>query len=346
MAFEDTLRSVAFSIARFSGFTANAVLFGLVVVLWLVIRPAVAGLSPEWGGGRQRLAHRLEGIVQAALTASALATALVLVLQAALIAELGGGDLTPESFGSVVSTTFGQWYLVRIPLLAALAFLLVGRVRTMALTPFDGSGGAVWWMSWGGLALALIATTAFSGHAAVARPRGPALLNDLIHLGSGAVWFTGIVLIAIVVPDVWRGRPPVERLAVLAPVVRRFAWVALVSLTIVTVTGTLNSFFHVGRLRDLISTNYGRTLGIKIALFAVILALGAVNHFIIRRRFEAGLARGEPSGAQRIFRRTIASELAVGLAVMALTGVLTGLARTRQTPPPPPPGAFSSGSRP
>ncbi|HVL64250.1 MAG TPA: CopD family protein [Actinomycetota bacterium] len=343
---EDALRSVALPLVRFAAFGANALLFGLLPVLLLVVRPGLAGLGTRPPGGRRRLAARLEGFVQAALWGSAAATVLALTLQAVLVSQFASdGDLSQESLLSVFETSFGQWYGLRLPLLLGLAVLLSGRVRSASLAG-AGDGrrgpGAGWWAAWGGLGVLLLATSSFSGHAAVANPRLLSLVNDVVHLVAGATWFAGIVVLSVALPEVWRAGSPEDRLDVMRATIVRFSNLALVSIGVVLVTGVVNSFLHIGAPDDLIATSYGRALGAKLVLFALILVLGAVNHLVVRRRLERGPADGRD--APRIFRRTIAAELVVALAIMAVTGLLTGLARTREdSPPPPPDDAVTSG---
>jgi copper transport protein len=336
---EDTLRSVVFPLVRFSGFAATALLFGLLPVLLLVLRPGfdlLAGRGRD--RGRRRVEARLEGFVQAALWAAATATVLALALQAALVGEFSeGGDVSQRSLLSVFETTFGRWVGLRLPLLIALAVLLTGRIRTSSLAGAgDGrrSPGALWWGGWSVLAFALLATSSFSGHAAVASPRAVSLINDIVHLTAGASWFTGIVVLAIVLPDAWRGDDVSQRLEVLRATVVRFSNLALVSIGIVLVTGTVNSLLHVGTPSDLFTTSYGVALSAKILLFVLILVLGGVNHLVVRRRLERHEA--DAVGTPALFRRVIAAELAVALAVMGATGLLTGLPRTRQQTVPAP----------
>jgi putative copper export protein len=189
--------------------------------------------------------------------------------------------------------------------------------------------GRAWWLGWGGFGLALLATNSFSGHAAVATPRALSIANDVVHLAFGATWFAGIIVLAVALPDGWSGQSPAGRNGLLAPAVVRFSRVALVSITIVALTGTLNSFLDVNALGDFLHTGYGRTLAIKIGLFLLILALGGINHFFLRARLERG-GEGEAVGAQRVFRRTIAAELAVAIGLMGITGLLVGEARTKE----------------
>lgn len=330
----DTLRLIAYSIVRFTGFAAHAVLFGLVPVLLLVVRPAAAGLGPGWEAGRRALGERLEALTQSALVASAAATGLVLLLQAALVGEVTGTDIGGGSFESVLQTSFGRWHLLRLPLLAGLAVLLWGRVRSWALA---GAGDgrcaprAPWWAAWGLLAAGLLATSSLSGHAAVSQPVTVAVASDLLHFASGAAWFAGIVCLTAVLPAAWAGRPPSERLALLAPAVLAFSRLALVAILAAGATGAVNSLFQLAALNDLADTPYGRTLLAKICLYGVVLALGGVNHLYLRHRLAPG-ASGQ-SHAETL-RKVVRAELAVALVILALSGVLTGLARTKQYPVP------------
>ena len=332
MPVQDAFQSIAFSAMRFAGFTANAVIFGLVPICVLVLRPAFASVPvDDWTEGRARLARRLEDLVQAALVASATATVIGLVLQATVLAG-GRGDLTAELFSSIASTPFGRAYLIRLPLLAGLSVLLVHRVRQSSLSLHDErSPGTGWWAGWVAFGAILLATSSFSGHASVGKPRVLSIGNDVVHLLAASTWLAGIVVLAALVPQAWRKKDNEERLALMTPIVVRFSKVALVSITIVAVTGVVNSLFDVARLRDLVEESYGQALALKILLFFGVLALGAVNHFFVRRRLER---REGVKPAVGILRRALAIELALGLLIMGVTGVLTGLQKTRESAAP------------
>ena len=338
MGFEETFRSVAFTLSRSIVFIAHAFAFGVLPVLLLVLRPSFASLDGGgWERGRARLAEHLEGLLQSALVASFVATSVGFVLQAALVAEAQGGEIGSDSFSAVANTPFGQWFLLRYPLLAGLAVLLVKRVRTWSLA---GAGddrrgpGRSWWIGWAALSLGLLATSTLSGHTSVARPLALAVITDLLHLVSGGIWFAGIVVLAFVLPDGWAGQDALGRLRLLTPAIVRFSNLALVSIAALLITGTLNSLFHIGKLSDLWETGYGRALSIKILLFLAILALGGLNHLFVRRRLERALEAGRKEPAEGVFRKTIATELLIGVLVLGVTGFLVGSARTKGAPEP------------
>jgi putative copper export protein len=340
MGFEDDLRNIAFPLLRFASFAANAFLFGLIPILLLVLRPAFAGLPLEgWAKGRERFSNRLEGLVRACLVASLAATSLILLLQTALVSEIADGDVSQDRFYSVLETSFGQWHALRIPILAGLAVLLLGRVRSSSLARGDESAAptVTWWVVWAGLALALLATSTFSGHAMVVAPRVVALPNDIIHLATGATWFAGIVILAVVLPDAWLRKDQVERLELLAPVVKRFSYVAFVSITVVAITGTVSSFLHIGAFDDLWTSAYGRALSVKLLLFAGVLVLGGLNHFKVRHRLEEARRNAEDTESRKVFRKTLSAELALAIGLMFVTGVFVGLSRTGPVEAPPPP---------
>jgi putative copper export protein len=159
-------------------------------------------------------------------------------------------------------------------------------------------------------------------------------VNDVVHLAAGAVWFSGIVLLASVLPYATRGLEGAERLKLTAPIVSRFSWVALVSIGVVALTGTFNSLFNVESPGDLVDSGYGQLLSAKILAFIGVLALGAINHFYVRRRLEAAARDSATTRAQSLFRKTIAIELALALLLMGLTGFLVGSARTRPSAAP------------
>lgn len=330
MGFEILLRDIAFTCVRFLAFSAHAFLFGVPFILLVVLRPVFASLDRDgWAQGRSRVAARIEGAVQASLIASVIATALAIAIQASLLAELSDGELTTGAFRAVFKTSFGQWHLSRYLLLAVLAVMLMGKVRARSLK-LDGAPGLWWWLGWMALGLGLLSTHSFTGHAAVASPQPLGLLNDVVHLAFGSVWFAGIVVLAVFLPDAWRSRGDAESLTLLGPIVARFSKVAMISITVVAVTGALNSFFNVGYLKDLVEAPYGISLTVKVVFFLGILAMGGINHFFLSKRLQQGMENPRAGGAQRFFRVTIAIELAIGLTIMGVTGWLSGQAKTRK----------------
>ena len=99
-----------------------------------------------------------------------------------------------------------------------------------------------------------------------------------------------------------------------------FSRVATVTLAIVLATGLARGFVEVGSFGNLLHTDYGITLLVKVALVAGLVILGALNHYrwtpLLRTK----------KGAARTFRLNSGGELAVAAAVLAATAILSGLA--------------------
>jgi copper transport protein len=257
-----------------------------------------------------------------------------LLLQTALVSLLDEGDLGLDAVETVLSTSFGIWNLIRLPILGALSVLLYKRVQDLCLSgmgPGEQRPGSAWWGLWGVLSLVLLATWSFAGHAAVSNPEWAALTNDVVHLAAGATWFAGIVILAVTLPDVWQNKERLDRLRVLSAVVSRFSRLAPIAIAVVAATGTINSIFNLESPGDLVDSGYGITLTIKIVLFLGIVVLGAVNHFVVRRRLKNAAEGDNSSDPYALFRKTIAAELVVGLLIVGSTGLLVGLDRTRET---------------
>jgi hypothetical protein len=99
----------------------------------------------------------------------------------------------------------------------------------------------------------------------------------------------------------------------------RFSRWATAGILLVAVTGVVRTAFELHDAGELLSTDYGRLVVAKAALFGVIALLGAVNHY-----------RHVPAGERRVgaLRRVGSIELAVGATIVVLAATLV------TTPPP------------
>ncbi len=168
-----------------------------------------------------------------------------------------------------------------------------------------------------GLAAAVaIYTVVWAGHASGPSPWLPVnLAGQWLHVAAVGVWVGGLPWLLLGL----RGPAGSERGAA----VRRFSLVATGALVVVAVTGLSRAVAEVGAPTNLIHTSFGRTLLVKLALFCALAALGAVNHFVLAPRLAGGGADLRP------FRRTVRGEVVLGVAILAVTGVLAGLAPAR-----------------
>jgi putative copper export protein len=165
-------------------------------------------------------------------------------------------------------------------------------------------------------AVALAFTPGLSGHAAaIPGLATPAVLADAAHvLGAGGWLGSLLVLLAAGLPaarQLGEGR----RGPGVAALVRAFSPTALLFAGILIATGVFASWLHLGSISNLWQSEYGRTLLLKLGIFALVFGTGAYN---LRRVLPA---LGEDTGTRRL-RRSAGFELAVGAVVLLVTAVL------------------------
>ena len=161
-----------------------------------------------------------------------------------------------------------------------------------------------------GAALACVGT-ALLGHSGTGRSPDPTrVLASAAHLGAAATWAGCLVVLAVALaPQLRRDAAPRESARA---VLQRFGPPATVCVAVMVVTGVYLSSEVVGSVDAAISTIYGRTLLLKVALAAVAGALALVNTVRLRRRSR----RSTP-------RRTVLAEATAAVGVLALAAVLT-----------------------
>jgi copper transport protein len=169
------------------------------------------------------------------------------------------------------------------------------------------------------LGLGLVVTPGFSGHASVSG--AVALVADAAHVQAAAVWVGGLafVVAALVLA---RG----DRWPLAASSVPRFSTMAVVSVAILLLAGTVNGYLQVRAWRGLWDTEYGVLLLIKIGLVVPLLALGAYNNQYAVPRLRTQIASGLE---RRRFLRFAAAELVVMAAVVGVTAGLVNASPAR-----------------
>jgi putative copper resistance protein D len=219
------------------------------------------------------------------------------------LTEVAGPEGWP--LGAFFATTFARAGGLRVVLALA--------VVASALTLARRAAGPVAWNALGGLALALVVTSAVLSHA-VARVESRAALMtlDALHQVAAAVWIGGLAHLTL-----WAARrgaeaPPAARAALL----RRFSNLALASVVTLIVAGVALSWLYVGDLAAYVGTAYGVMVLSKAILLMAILALGAANLGAVRR----GSAAAEPP-----LLRFVEVELGLGVTVLFAAASLTSL---------------------
>jgi copper transport protein len=202
--------------------------------------------------------------------------------------------------------------------------------------------------------LAVTVSFALWGHTAEGSLTGLKIAVDAIHTFAGAVWFGGLVGLAVVLgvrrrstidvaaptdtsTDAGSGDgttdsrdnagtddsgPVAGSPASTALVVSRFSTVAAFTVLAIAISGLVLVWQELGSVSALWSTGYGQALLIKLGLVAVIVALAAYNRFRLIPEVVSPRETVRSSASMRKLLTTVRIE-AIGLvAVLAVTGVL------------------------
>lgn len=164
-----------------------------------------------------------------------------------------------------------------------------GKPATASASIAEDSDGRIGRGQLGGLtalAVLLVGTWSWTGHAHVGDQVPLAVLADVVHLSAMSVWVGGLVLlIACVLP---RQRAVLSEAARALP---RFSLSALVAVALLVSTGTYAAWREVRSLSALSGTEYGKLLIFKLAAFGVLMALAVMSRSTVQRRYVVPVTR-------------------------------------------------------
>jgi len=234
----------------------------------------------------------------------------ILAIVGWLLAAAGIASITQTArtaahvpLGKLLSSSLGHQLALRgIPTTAAavavVLFVAVPRKRRWPAVLLAIAAGAAMWGD--------VATS----QAAAARSwRWFHEASQWVHFASAAVWAGGLAALVLTLRSL--GGPERGRAA------RRFSRVAGIAIVAIAATGAERAITEVGAWGRLWSVTFGRWVFLKIVLFAVIVALGAVNRYRSVDRAESSPGR---------LRRVGGVELLLIALVLVATGFLQNLA--------------------
>jgi copper resistance protein D len=172
-------------------------------------------------------------------------------------------------------------------------------------------------------ALGLAAAIAWTGHAA-STPGVEGNLHlaaDALHVLAAAAWIGGLVSLVLLLAVISK-IPPMPGAVLAQDVAQRFSTLGMLSVAILVLSGTVNSWILVGSFDGLFADEYGRLLILKLIIFAFMLAFAAVNRFWLTPRLAVSSANTGQSEALRQLTRNSTIEIALGLAIFAVVGLL------------------------
>lgn len=218
----------------------------------------------------------------------------------------------PVLWSLVSQTRIGRVQALRVLLLAATAATAWGTGAARARPVLQAS-----------LAGAVVASFAWSGHGGIdAGVRGALhLASDVLHLLAAALWLGALVVLSLALRQASR-KVSLEESGRLLGALERFSGIGYALVALLVLSGIANVWFLSGAAGwRLLSSPYGATLGVKLALFALMLGCAANNRFRLVPRLRAHLTSSAAPPLAEL-TRSVVTESVLGLAVLAAVAVL------------------------
>ena len=276
----DTDIAVLLPFARGAELVAALSLFGTLASTLLVVPSGAADPS---------LRRRLTGLLRTSLAIGIVAAPLWLAAQtAAMTGAASLFELVTNGWSVATGTHFGINLVLRSALLVMAALLAGGlqsRRRLAGATLLAGVG---------------LALQSQLGHAAAADD-GRLPLAVALHVLAAGAWLGGLVPLALIV----RALPMHDAVQAL----RRFSRLGVAAILVLIGTAVLQSDELIGDLGGWFGTPYGWLALGKIGGLAALLAIAAINRFVLTPRLGS-------HGGHRALLASIAVETIVGLAVV------------------------------
>ncbi|MFI6428627.1 CopD family protein [Promicromonospora sp. NPDC050880] len=223
------------------------------------------------------------------------------------------GDLAAAVSPSAIADSFTGSTLWELGLQAAGAVALAAGARGT----LQGS-----WLAVIGVVL-VGAGHVLGGHSNTVEPRWLVVIADVAHLAAAATWVGGVVAMGLLLRARRRDGHDIDAALMGA----RFSVVAAVSVTVVGVTGVVLAVGILDRPEQLWQSNWGLLLLAKVAVVAVVAAIGAYNHFSVvprltARRHAVVRHAGRSHTAGGILRRSAGRETTLMVVIVLLTAWL------------------------
>ncbi len=297
--------------ARTVHYASTLVLFGELVLVLVVAMPAWrdARRAGTGNGVGIDIEGRLSALLRWSVIASFASGAAWLAAEAAAMSGSPIAQaIAPDAVGLVLGkTAFGRVWTLRLGLVIVLWGLLLAMGRSVREPRrLRLSIGAA------GVAGVYLATLAWAGHAAGGHgPDGDVeIIADVVHLLAAGAWLGALPGFVAML-----ARTQAEDVAAYAA--QRFSTLGVLCVCVLAASGLVNAWYRVGDVPALVGTDYGRLLLAKLALFVSMLAVAMVNRGILTPRLA-----GRDRRALTLIRRNVLLEIAAGIGVVSIVGVL------------------------
>jgi putative copper resistance protein D len=296
-------------------FAATVQLAGVVFFAAFVAEPAFSTVGKDTRF-LALIRGRLGGLAWISLTVVIVSGVAWLIV---LAQQISDGTLTAVLWDGIVwivltKTSFGATWAARLGLAIVVgACLPIKSARPNVLQ----RSAAVF------AAAGLIGVLGFAGHAAagVGMTGVIHLAADIFHLVAAAAWVGALIPLALLLHAAGHSLDQ-SSIAIARRATQRFSTLVVASVSVLVVTGIVNTWVLAGSVSALLGTDYGRLLLAKVALFLIMVATAAVNRLVITPRLvqEINLAAGREAIMR--LRNNSVIEAAIGAIILFIVAVL------------------------
>ncbi|HTR42894.1 MAG TPA: CopD family protein [Pseudomonadales bacterium] len=230
---------------------------------------------------------------------------------------MSGQPLQMETLKIVwTQTQFGTVWEIRLD------FLLMAIIVATVFCFLKSQGLIKKLVAWFLLAIGtcLLGSLAWAGHG---RENSPwHLFADVLHLLAAGIWPAGLLPLFLLLRKSQRAATPEDSI-LMAQIVRRFSAMSLAAVSLLTITGLINSWFLVGSFSNLFGEPYGRWLLAKVILFCAVLAIASVNLLRLKPRLLIeGLQPEKAHATVAQLQRNVRLELLFGTIIIVIVAIL------------------------
>ena len=283
---------IGLAVSRFMQFAAAATLFGV---------PAFV----LYGPGREMTDRErawLKGAIALALVTAWLGAIAMLLAQTWTMTGDAASAIDPASVWAVVTETyFGMIWSIRLGVLALMSALVVLLPRRLLAVTICGGlvAGSLAWLGHGGEGVGLLGDL----HR----------IADVLHILAASFWIGALIVLALVL----RAGDRERSLGALT----RFSGIGLPVVAGIALSGAINAWAILmpNDLDRLFATPYAVVLITKVALFGAMLALAALNRFVLAPRLGAA---GDQAGSIAALRWSVGAETASAVLILVIVAVL------------------------
>lgn len=267
-------------------------------------------LAVLWpAGGDSRKAR---GLLVTGWVAGFLGTAAGIGLEGAWVAQRPPGALFDWSLISqVLDVDFGRIWFAKL-LLWVLGGVVLAGVLQRGRSAAESTG---WRVGAGAVAVGLLRTTGLTGHSSESAHPLLTEIADFVHLAGICAWIGGLGMLLF---GVLSRRDPEE----LAAVVPRYSKLAMVSVLLVIVAGTVLAWQTLGSVGHLFNTGYGRILLVKLSVLLVVLVVAQGSRSWVARRLDFAVVLRGDAGTVRPFVYSVAAETTLVIVVLLAASFL------------------------